>query len=57
MRHALADGLFTQEEMEEQGLVGILTSSGLKSSLALSHRVPPPPQIEATEQALRALLM
>jgi len=57
MRRALADGLLTPDEMQEQGIVGILTSTGLKNSLALSHLFPPPPQIEATEQALRALFI
>lgn len=57
MRRALEDGLLTQDEIEEQGMVGILTSNGLKNSLALSNRFPPPPQIEATEQALRALFI
>jgi threonine synthase len=56
IRQALARGLLTGEEVQTRGVVGILTSNGLKNSLALSERFPPPPQIEATEQALRALL-
>lgn len=57
MRRSLADGLLTPDEMEGQGVVGILTSSGLKNSLVLGDRFPPPPRIEATEQALRALFI
>ncbi len=57
LRRALALGLLTPDEMREQGVVGILTSTGLKNSLALSNRFPAPPQIEATEQALRALFV
>ncbi len=56
IRQALKRGLLSSDEARERGVVGILTSNGLKNSLALSHRFPPPPQIEATEQALRALL-
>lgn len=57
LRRALADGLLTQDELEERGAVGILTSSGLKNSLALSHLFPPPSPIEASEQTLRALFL
>jgi threonine synthase len=57
IRQALARGLLTSDEVQARGVVGILTSNGLKNSLALSERFPAPPQIEATEQALRALLV
>ena len=56
IRQALARGLLSPDEGKEQAIVGILTSNGLKNSLALSSRFPPPPQIEATEQALRPFL-
>jgi threonine synthase len=57
IRQALAHGLLTSDEVQVRGVVGILTSSGLKNSVALSNRFPPPPQIEATEQALRKFLI
>lgn len=57
IRGALATGVLTLDEMQEQGVVGVLTSTGLKNSLALGSLFPAPPQIEATEQALRALLV
>ncbi len=56
IRRALATGLLTPDEIGDQGVVGILTSSGLKNSLALSSLFSPPPQIEATEEALRPFL-
>jgi len=56
IRRALTTGLLTPDEVEDQGVVGILTSSGLKNSLALSNLFSPPPQIEATEEALQAFL-
>lgn len=56
IRRALETGLLTPEECEEQGIVGILTSTGLKNSLALRDLFPPPPQIAATEQALHPFL-
>jgi threonine synthase len=56
IRRALTTGLLTPDEVEDQGVVGILTSSGLKNSLALSSLFSPPPQIEATEEALQAFL-
>jgi threonine synthase len=56
IRRALATGLLTPDEIGDQGVVGILTSSGLKNSLALSNLFSPPPQIEATEEALQAFL-
>ncbi len=56
IRQAITHGLLSADEAQARGVVGILTSNGLKNSLALSSRFPPPPQIEATEQALRTLL-
>lgn len=56
IRRALATGLLTQDEVQEHGVVGILTSSGLKNSLALRHIFNPPPQIESTWEAIQAVL-
>lgn len=56
IRRALAAGLLTSDEVQERGVVGILTSSGLKNSLALSHVFPPPPQIAGTWEAMRTFL-
>lgn len=55
INRALVSGLLTQDELRDRGVVGILTSSGLKNSLALSHHFPAPPQLEASEQALSPL--
>ena len=41
IRHALALGLLRQEETHQAGIVGILTSHGLKNSLALAQVLPP----------------
>ena len=57
IRQAFSLGLLSTDDAREQrAVVGILTSNGLKNSLALSSRFPAPPQIEATEQALRPFL-
>lgn len=56
IRQAITRGLLSTDEVQARGVVGILTSNGLKNSLALSSRFPPPPQVEATEQALRVFL-
>lgn len=56
IRRALADGLLSSDEVQEQGVVGILTSSGLKNSLALSQVFSPPRQIEGTWEAFQAFL-
>jgi threonine synthase len=56
IRRALKADLISKEEVEEGGVVGILTSSGLKNSLALSIFFAPPPQIEASEEKLRKFL-
>jgi threonine synthase len=56
IRQAITHGLLSADEAQARGVVGILTSNGLKNSLALSSRFPLPPQVEATEQALRAFL-
>lgn len=57
IRSALATGLLTSDEVLEQGVVGILTSSGLKNSFALSQVFSPPPQIESTWEAMQAFLV
>lgn len=56
IRRAFASGLLTSDEIQGQGVVGILTSSGLKNTLALSQVFSPPPQIEGTWEALQAFL-
>jgi threonine synthase len=56
IRHAIALGLLTEEETNQRSIVGVLTSHGLKNSLALSEIFQPPPKIEGTWDALRAEL-
>ncbi len=56
MRQAIASGLLTDDETRQQGVVGILTSHGLKNSLALSKVFSPPPQVEANWEAVQAFL-
>jgi threonine synthase len=48
IRTALADHLLDQDEINANGVVGILTSHGLKNSLALSSLYAPPPQMPGT---------
>lgn len=57
IRRALTTGMLTSDEVRGQGLVGILTSSGLKNSLALGKLFSPPPQLEATEEVWRTLFI
>ncbi len=54
IRRALALGLLRQEETRQTGIVGILTSHGLKNSLALTQVLPPPTKVEGTWEALRS---
>jgi len=56
IRRAMAQGLLMQEETHRTGIVGILTSHGLKNSLALSQVFPPQTKIEGTWEALRNFL-
>lgn len=56
IRRALASGLLSQEETRRDGIVGILTSHGLKNSLALSQVFPPQTKIDGTWEALRDVL-
>ncbi|MDQ6644224.1 MAG: pyridoxal-phosphate dependent enzyme [Chloroflexota bacterium] len=56
IRRALATGLLAEEEAREHAVVGILTSHGLKNSLALSSVFSAPPQVEGSWEALRPLL-
>jgi len=56
VRRAMALGLLESEEANQNGIVGILTSHGLKNTLALSQVFQPPPQIEGTWEALRMFL-
>jgi threonine synthase len=56
IRRALSTGLLDQEESRRAGIVGILTSHGLKNSLALAKVLPLPQRIEGTWEALRSYL-
>jgi threonine synthase len=54
IRRAMALGLLGQEELRQTGIVGILTSHGLKNSLALTSVFPPPPKVAGTWEAFLA---
>ena len=56
IRRAMALGLLLQEETRQAAIVGILTSHGLKNSLALSRVFPPQTKVEGTWEALRNFL-
>lgn len=56
IRRASALGLLSQEEFRQTGIVGILTSHGLKSSLALTSVFPQSTKIEGTWEALHSYL-
>ncbi len=56
IRRALAIGLLDAEESRQAGIVGILTSHGLKNSLALAGVFPSPLKVEGTWEALRSSL-
>jgi threonine synthase len=56
IRRALDMGLLMQEETYQSGIVGILTSHGLKNSLALSQIFPPQTKVAGTWEALRNFL-
>jgi threonine synthase len=56
IRRALAIGLLTPEESRQAGIVGILTSHGLKNSLALAGVFPSPPMVEGTWEVLQSSL-
>ena len=56
IRRAITLGLLKQEELRQSGIVGILTSHGLKNSLALTSVFPPPPKVEGTWEALHRYL-
>jgi threonine synthase len=56
IRRALAVGLLEMEEISQVGVVGILTSHGLKNSLALTQVFIPPSRVEGTWEALRNFL-
>ena len=53
IRRARALGLLSREETHQTGIVGILTSHGLKNSLVLSQYFAPPPRVAGTWEALR----
>ena len=56
IRRALSTDLLDVEETRRAGIVGILTSHGLKNSLALAGVFPPPLTVEGTWEALRSCL-
>jgi threonine synthase len=56
IRRALASRLLDPEETHRAGIVGILTSHGLKNSLALTSVFNPPMTVEGTWEALRSWL-
>lgn len=56
IRGALAAHLLDLDEVKEHGIVGILTSHGLKNSQALSKLYSPPPQVAGTWDDVRAHL-
>jgi len=56
IRRAFTLGLLDPEETSQRGVVGVLTSHGLKNSMALSQLFNPPPQIEGTWEAARTFL-
>lgn len=56
IRRAVAIGLLEAEESRRADIVGILTSHGLKNSMALAGVFPPPPLIEGTWEMLRSCL-
>ncbi len=56
MRCALVRGLLDAEESRRAGIVAILTSHGLKNSMALAEVCPPPPLIEGTWEVLLSSL-
>jgi threonine synthase len=53
---ALARGLLAPEESRQSGIVGILTSHGLKNSLALAGVFPSLLKAEGTWEVLRSSL-
>jgi len=56
IRTALADHLLDLEEIQEHGVVGILTSHGLKNTLALGKLYSPPPIVEGTWDGIQIYL-
>src|SRR6266516_1032764 len=56
IRRARTLGLLNQDETHQAGIVGILTSHGLKNTLALSQTVAQPPRVAGTWEALREVL-
>ena len=56
IRRAQALDLIETEEIRQGGIVGILTSHGLKNSLALTQVFPPQTKVEGTWEALRSYL-
>jgi hypothetical protein len=52
----MALGCLLQEETRQAAIVGILTSHGMKNSLALSRVFPPQTKVEGTWEALRNFL-
>ena len=56
IRRAQALDLLETEEICQGGIVGILTSHGLKNSLALTQVFPPQTKVEGTLEVLRSYL-
>ncbi len=56
IRRAMTQGFLVPEETHQTSIVGILTSHGLKNSLALRPVFPPQTKIEGTWEALRNFL-
>ena len=56
IRRALAMNLLEREESRRAGIVGILTSHGLKNSLALAGIFPLPPRTAGTWEVLQSSL-
>ncbi|HLZ58816.1 MAG TPA: pyridoxal-phosphate dependent enzyme [Ktedonosporobacter sp.] len=52
IRRALTRKLLDEEEARQYGVVGVLTSHGLKNTLALSRQFSAPTQVEASWKAL-----
>ncbi len=56
IRRALATGLLDAEESRRASIVGILTSHGLKNTLALAGVFPSPPKVEGIWEVLQTFL-
>jgi threonine synthase len=57
IRRALALSLLDSEETRQASIVGILTSHGLKNSLALTSVFSPPPKVVGTWDVLSRIAL